>query len=45
MKEAIMITCDEKFMNGPISDGESRFSLVTKLGYNLVKAAILEFPP
>lgn len=40
-----MITCDEKFMNGLISDGESRSSLVTKLGYKLVKAAILDFPP
>ena len=32
-------------MKGCNSDGESSFSLVTRLGYKLVKAANLLFPP
>lgn len=39
------ITWDEKFMNGSSSVDESSFSLVTNLGYKLVKAANLDWPP
>lgn len=40
-----IITWDEKFTNGSSSVDESSFSLVTKLGYKLVKAANLDWPP
>ena len=38
-------TWDEKFLNGSSSAGESKFSLVTKWGYRLVKEASLDGPP
>lgn len=40
-----LVTCDLKFLKGSSSEGVSNFSLVTNLGYKLVKAIILDLPP
>jgi len=43
--QLLWFTWDEKLANGLISSDDRRSSLVTKLGYRLVNATILDCPP